>query len=75
MKTGIVAVASESVGSTSLILVDEDSHYRDASEVELGNEGFAVCCFNDRESMLTVVADGLRPDAIILNWDSNLTAS
>jgi two-component system response regulator ChvI len=65
------AEAPGPAGSAQLILIDEDGHYREALEVELGDEGFAVHSFGDKQSMLTAVADGLRADVIVLNWDSN----
>jgi two-component system, OmpR family, response regulator ChvI len=51
-----------------LIVVEEDDFYRKAVEAELNAEDFVVHSFKDGSSMLTAVGDGLRADAVILDW-------
>jgi len=51
-----------------VIFVEDDDYYRDAVEIELGDEGFAVHSFRDGPSMLAAIADGLRADLIVLDW-------
>ena len=54
--------------TTRVIFVDDDDFYRQAVEIELTEEGFAVHSFNDSVPMLEAVANGLEADIVLLDW-------
>ena len=56
------------VQRSELIIVEDDDYYREAVETELRAEDFEVHSFKDGSSMLTAVGQGLRADAVILDW-------
>jgi two-component system response regulator ChvI len=53
---------------SELIFVEDDDFYREVVEAELRDEDFVVHSFKDGSSMLTAVGQGLRADAVILDW-------
>src|SRR5262249_26784314 len=50
-------------------LVESDDLYRDAVEAELVDEGFVVHPFKDWQAMLAAVAEGLRADLVVVDWE------